>query len=255
MNGAAASVDQKDYTRDYYELDLARYESRHTFSLTRIKRVLDFLEPCATDIVADIGCGVGTFSLELASRVRRVYSIDFSQDALDILERMKEKRGYENIIPIRSSVDDIHLHDRAVDTIISADLIEHLYEEQFQKFICECRRILRPGGHMIIYTPNIVTDFKRRARRIYGPAKNIFCKVPGIRRESAPEGRHDEEYEYLHVGYRSVDDIVSALTKNEFFVESTRYFETPVPFPLSGMEFVRKNFAKRYLIKCKRKQG
>ena len=33
------------------------------------------------------------------------------------------------------------------------------------------------GGSMIIYTPNIVTSFKAKAKKVYGPVKKIFYKL------------------------------------------------------------------------------
>lgn len=246
-------VDEKDYMNEYYELDYDRYVSRAPFSLTRIKRVMGFLEPKKDDVVADIGCGIGTFTLELAPLVKCIYAVDFSSDALDILKRMKEEKNYHNINIVKSSVEDINIEDRTVDTVVSADLVEHLYDEQFERFVSECRRILKPGGCLLLYTPNIMTDFKKKAKRFYKPVKDIVYKILGKGTLSGKEKNHNEKYEYLHVGYKSMEGIISSLEKKGFVVDAIKYYENPLPFPFGNLDFIRKNFAKRYLVKCTKK--
>lgn len=253
MDCTTARVDQNDYTKEYYEFDCDRYGSGHSFISTRIERVMSFLEPGSGFVVADIACGIGTFSLELAPRAKWVYAVDFSQDALDAVSRLQKEQGYKNIIPIRCSVDDMYLEDGVVDTIVSADLVEHLYDDQFKGFAAECRRILKPGGYMIIYTPAVLTDFKKKAKKFYGPIKNVIFKLMGARPISEAERQHNEEYEFMHVCYRPIEDIISTLKENGFTIEKTKYFGIPAPFPISRMKFIRGNFAKRYLIKCRRK--
>lgn len=247
MDDVGRRVSEKDYKEDYYELDYSRYEKQDPFSLIRIKRVFSFLEPKKNDIVADIGCGVGTFSLELAPRVESVYAVDFSSDALDNLNRIMNKRNCKNIKLLKNPVEALEIEDSSVDFIVSADLVEHLYEDQFDGFLNECYRILKPNGYMVIYTPNIETHLKKKAQQLYQPVKKIIYGL--IKKGSCAQ---IEKYEYLHVGIKSVDNILYTLKEKRFTVECIKYFENPIPFPLGNLDLVKKNFAKRYLVKCQK---
>jgi hypothetical protein len=56
---------------------------------------------------------------------------------------------------IESSVDDMQgVPDDIADTIFSGQNIEHLWPEQMAGFLCEANRVLRPGGRLIIDSPN-----------------------------------------------------------------------------------------------------
>ncbi|MBU2102716.1 MAG: class I SAM-dependent methyltransferase [Candidatus Omnitrophica bacterium] len=74
--------------------------------------------------------------------------------------------GYENYIAIDSKPpradwtiehnleDPIPLPSDSVDRILSEDFFEHIAAEEIKKIICECFRILRPGGFMRIGVPD-----------------------------------------------------------------------------------------------------
>ena len=53
--------------------------------------------------------------------------------------------GYATALPIA---------DRSIGAALVLDVLEHLHEEDIQRCLGECRRVLRPGGHVLIATPN-----------------------------------------------------------------------------------------------------
>lgn len=54
----------------------------------------------------DVGCGPGTISLELASRFKQAYAMDYSLGMLDCLKENCIARDINNVIPIHKSWDD-----------------------------------------------------------------------------------------------------------------------------------------------------
>ncbi|MCK5195795.1 MAG: class I SAM-dependent methyltransferase [Desulfobulbaceae bacterium] len=83
---------------------------------------LALMQPQKDWSVLDIGCGPGTLALPLASRVKSVTAIDFSQAMLLELQSRAEQQGLANIYPLQASwTDDWHSlsvnrHDVAISS-------------------------------------------------------------------------------------------------------------------------------------------
>ena len=95
-------------------------------------------------IVCDIGCGMsGEFLHLISSRIDRGYGFD----------RKVQSKTVGNIQ--LQSVSDMNaglpLADESVDHVTMIALIEHLAEPQL--LLKEAKRILKPGGRLIISTP------------------------------------------------------------------------------------------------------
>lgn len=69
------------------------------------------------DVVADIGCGIGMPAFYLAQRCKNVIAIDENKDALDYLEKRKEKEGVYNITTICGKWPDVPMEP--CDALIS----------------------------------------------------------------------------------------------------------------------------------------
>jgi SAM-dependent methyltransferase len=90
------------------------------------------------------------------------------------LFNINEYYGLEKIIPEKQipgvnyigqdlnwSRDRIPLSNESIDLVFAGEIIEHLVDPD--KFLNECYRILRPGGYIIITTPNLASWFNRIA--------------------------------------------------------------------------------------------
>ena len=85
------------------------------------EELLDLLGIKEGDVVADIGAGVGFFSLRAAERVGRtgkVLAVDVQPEMIDGLEMMMKRFGHENIVPILGDVDDPKLPADSVDHVL-----------------------------------------------------------------------------------------------------------------------------------------
>jgi 2-polyprenyl-3-methyl-5-hydroxy-6-metoxy-1,4-benzoquinol methylase len=97
--------------------------------------------------IVDMGCGEG-ITLERAAGMfplSNVIGIDYMQENVDIcLEH--------GLSAYQGSVYDIDLEDNSVDAVLLLEVIEHL--EYHKEAIGQIRRILRPGGKLIVVFPN-----------------------------------------------------------------------------------------------------
>lgn len=96
-------------------------------------------------VFADIGSGTGIFTEQLLGCGYKVYAVEPNDD---MCKKAEEKLSYnENYISVNGSDTDTNLPDRSVDYITTAQAFHWFDCDGFKK---ECRRILKPGGKVII---------------------------------------------------------------------------------------------------------
>jgi SAM-dependent methyltransferase len=110
---------------------------RYRFAAARVKGM---------DVV-DIACGEGYGSAALIKAgAASLVGIDISAEAV---EHARRRHGIDARV---GSATTIPLPDASCDVVVSFETVEHVHEPA--AFINQCSRILRPGGSLIISTPN-----------------------------------------------------------------------------------------------------
>jgi len=78
-------------------------------------------------VAADLGCGLGNYTLALARSVGpegKVYAVDLDNKCIRPLEKKAKKATYRNIEPHASSASDLSfIKDRSVDFIFANGLL------------------------------------------------------------------------------------------------------------------------------------
>ncbi len=128
------------------------------------EELLDLLGIKEGDVVADIGAGVGFFSLRAAERVGRtgkVLAVDVQPEMIAGLEMMIERFGHENIVPILGNVDDPKLPADSVDHVLIV-ISYHEFSHPVE-MMRHLRNAMRRDGQMLIVeykaeTPNSRVD-------------------------------------------------------------------------------------------------
>ena len=96
-------------------------------------------------VFTDIGSGTGIFTEQLLGCGYKVYAVEPNDD---MRKKAEEKLFYnEKYISVKGSDTDTNLPDRSVDYITTAQAFHWFDCDGFKK---ECRRILKPGGKVII---------------------------------------------------------------------------------------------------------
>jgi O-antigen biosynthesis protein len=101
--------------------------------------------------VLDIACGEGYGSFELAQTAGSVIGVDISEEAVEHAKQNYERDGLPLEFKVGSAAQ-IPLDDASVDLVVSFETIEH--HDQHEAMIAEIRRVLSPGGCVIISSPN-----------------------------------------------------------------------------------------------------
>ncbi|QDU70673.1 ArsR/SmtB family transcription factor [Mucisphaera calidilacus] len=111
-------------------------------------------------VVGDLGCGTGRVVAELSPQVRRVVGVDDSEPMLEAAERAT--RGFENVELMRAPVEATPLEDQSLDAALLILVLS--YVEQVEPVLLEARRVLKPGGRLVVVDllPHDRDDFRRR---------------------------------------------------------------------------------------------
>lgn len=111
---------------------------------------LEFAALCEGAVVLEAGCGEGYGADVLSATARRVIALDYdAQTAAHVARR------YPTVRAVRSNLAALPLRSSTVDVVANLQVIEHLWDQE--GFLAECVRVLRPGGRLLITTPNRIT--------------------------------------------------------------------------------------------------
>lgn len=99
--------------------------------------------------VLDIACGEGYGSNLMAENAEQVTGIDLDRA---VIEKAKKKYTRSNLLFCQGSTSHIPGADNCFDIVISFETLEHVEEQE--QFFAEIKRVLKPGGLLLISTPD-----------------------------------------------------------------------------------------------------
>lgn len=105
---------------------------------------------CAGAVVLEAGCGEGYGADLLADVAAAVLALD-----LDAAAAAHVARRYPRVAVARANLVALPVRDGAADALVSLQVVEHLWDQAL--FLRECHRALRPGGALLLSTPNRLT--------------------------------------------------------------------------------------------------
>lgn len=110
-----------------------------------------------TDIVVEIGCGVGRVGKQLAPLCLKWIGCDVSPNMLKLAAQRLEK--FENAELQEITGFDLQpLADGWVDVVYSTVVFMHLEDWDRYNYVLEARRLLRPGGRLYVDNVNLCSD-------------------------------------------------------------------------------------------------
>ena len=98
---------------------------------------------CAGRDVLEAGCGEG-YGADC------VIGLDYDESAVEHV-----KARYPRVSMLHGNLAELPLPDGDVDVVVNFQVIEHLWDQG--QFVVECLRVLRPGGVLLMSTPNRIT--------------------------------------------------------------------------------------------------
>ena len=112
------------------------------------RRFLPFLLPYVQSgmSVLDVGCGIGSIALDLASTVApgRMVGIDADAGQIEVARRSAAERGIDNAEFLTASVYQLPFEDATFDVVYANAVL--MYVRDQVRALVEMRRVLRPDG-------------------------------------------------------------------------------------------------------------
>jgi SAM-dependent methyltransferase len=207
--------------RDFYEdpavplssgPDRARRQAR---MLTSILRGMT-----GPSLIVDIGCGDGA-AAEVAARLNpghRFVGIDWSAAAL----RQAEARG---LAVVRAGVEGAGLPvaSKSADVVIMSEVIEHLVDTDAA--LDEAFRILKPGGSLLLSTPNLAAWYNRGLLAV--GVQPVFSEV-SLRGVFGRPGTQVAGHLHMFTR-RALTGLLAATGFESIKVRGARYHDVPRP--------------------------
>jgi ubiquinone/menaquinone biosynthesis C-methylase UbiE len=164
--------------------------------------IIPMLDPKSKDVILEIGCGTGRFTLEIAKKCRKIIGVDFAEKMIEVAR--KKSKNQKNI---EYRMADIQLG------------MPYFKSQSFDKVVCPL---------VINHIPDISSFFEEIFRLLKKRGILVFDDVnPDSRSEIRPEYR-DLLYEMSQKGKRifyihSLDDLVHNLHRTGFEIEQAKF--------------------------------
>ena len=166
-------------------------------------------KPLPGQTVLDIGSGAGMDALLAAKMVGYegfVYGIDLTPEMVELAQQHADNQGADNLAFIHASAESIPLADNSIDMVISNGVINLCHDKE--RVFSEIVRVLKPGGTLLITTPNIMSIKSRTRFLFYGYHDFFrFIKLPRGFRHGHPE------YDHQHINPMTFTELRYALEK------------------------------------------
>ncbi|MCX6831627.1 MAG: class I SAM-dependent methyltransferase [candidate division Zixibacteria bacterium] len=177
--------------------------------MTDFDPLLHRVERLKPDNVLDIGCGCGSFTIELAPHCKRITAIDISEP---LLERCRKEHDRPNIAYRCMDGRQLDFPANHFDLVLARASLHHVRD--WQGVVDEMLRVA--AGGILIEEP--LDDPRSDAKRNTMQAQRLFLEL-------------HSEVGYPHYAYVTPDDLTSYLKKKGVRIECeiTR-FDEPVKF-------------------------
>jgi glycogen synthase len=170
LDGVYAQVTRPPSVGDeavYFGNQVRKSDRKIATQYGRMFRLAGLAKQIPEGIALDIGCGAGPGLRYLATRAVNAVGIDASLYALKEARRLVASRGLVQT----DARGGAPFRDGAFGLIVASEVIEHLPDGI--PFLRECRRLLRPGGVLLLTTPNL-WDVRRITKPLVGEVWSAY---------------------------------------------------------------------------------
>lgn len=147
--------------KDYFAPQISKSNRKIMIQYQRMFRFVGLEHYLPNGPALDIGCGAGPGLRYLTKRGANVFGADASRYALHHAQQIIPNAAFVEI----NALTIFPFADVTFGLILANEIVEHLTNGIF--FLRECYRILRPGGVIILTTPNL-WDIRRVTHPLIG---------------------------------------------------------------------------------------
>ncbi len=161
----------------FRDVSLGRWPKNRTEAIVAVKG--------EGETILDIGCGSGHLLYQFRHHFKKLIGLEYSQHRLEHAELNLEEFCF---MSIQGTAEDLStLASNSIDHVVSADTIEHIPD--VYKAAEEMYRVLKPGGLLVINTPNMAF-LKKRVLLMAGRFPSTSQKNEGLGSDILFDGGH-----------------------------------------------------------------
>ena len=128
--------------------------------------LVELAEPDREGRVVDLGAGTGLLALALAPRVEDVVAVDISEGMLERLDDAAVSLGIHNVETVAADLRRLPLEDNYATLVVSNYAFHHLDDKGKELALAEARRVLQPGGRLVVCDMMFSLSLEPRDRRL-----------------------------------------------------------------------------------------
>lgn len=124
--------------------------------ISRIERLVPLLHLRGDEVLADFACGNAMLLPLIKDQVSSYYGIDFSEDFIRAANRRAESLSIRNCHFYHQDIIEFCAqHPSEFDVATAFDFSEHINDADFITIFSAIRDSLKPGGRLLLHTPNL----------------------------------------------------------------------------------------------------
>jgi len=183
----------------------ADYDVFDTRGYERILTELENKVPIDSNFNAlDMGCGTGAFTVKLLKYQMNLSGVDLSPVSIKLAKKQNPRINF-----LVGDIENLEtFEDEKFDLIILSGVLHHFTD--FSLVVSECYRLLRKGGYIFAYDPNIKNPFMF----LYRAKKSPFYSSKGVTPNEQP------------ISSKQIKDIFSRFNFNKVEI-----------YPISGVTY------------------
>jgi len=195
----------------------------------------------------DIGCGRGELVIQSALLGANGVGIDYAPDALRIAcdalaTHTIDVRHRAAVLAMDAT--NLGFRDESFDVIFMNQLVEHFYPDEFDTMLAETRRLLKPGGRLIVNTaPNRVLynmTYPIYIRNVH----RVVCRIAELAHYQSyviaptlpvgPEHPRSEEERRQHVNEQTASELAKTLSDCGYRVVKVDHWDDATQLPYAS---------------------
>jgi ubiquinone/menaquinone biosynthesis C-methylase UbiE len=148
------------------------------------QRVLELAAPRDGETTLEVAVGTGVQLAELARRnpIGQTVGVELSDKMLDAARKRVAEAGLRDRVELRrANALELPFDDRSFDLVVNSYMLDLLPREQIPQALAEFRRVLRPGGRLVL--SNMTIGERRRHRiwdALYARGLNLTANCRGV---------------------------------------------------------------------------
>lgn len=176
----------EERTRSYYRWRAGGYDKVTSYEVVHHREAVQLADIQPADHILEVACGTGRASVELASCLGekgKLDALDMSETMLAHAQRKVIELGLLDKVEFKlGSAQTLPYPDQTFDRLYNAYMFDLIEVGQFHPILKEFKRVLKPGGKLVLV--NMSKDSRRKIlyERIYEIVRLFPCRPVAMER-------------------------------------------------------------------------